>query len=102
MRFTKILLAGIVLALTLASCNKFNKVQKSKDYEYKMVKADEYYEKKKYRYAQQLYEELFPAYKGSQKFEDLYYKYAYCFYYQHQYRDAENMFKGYLEVFPNS
>ncbi len=44
---------------------------------------------------------MFPVYKGIQKFEDLYYKYAYCFYYQNLYRDAENLFKGYLEVFPN-
>jgi outer membrane protein assembly factor BamD len=77
-------------------------VQKSKDYEYQLKMADEYYAKKKYRNAQQLYEALFPVYKGTQKFEDLYYKYAYCFYYQELYRDAENLFKGYLEVFPTS
>jgi outer membrane protein assembly factor BamD len=77
-------------------------VEKSKDVEYKLTKADEYYAKKKYRLAQQLYESLFPVYKGTQKFEDLYYKYAYCFYYQGLYSDAENLFKGYLEVFPNS
>lgn len=88
--------------LTITSCNNFGKVLKSKDYEYKLAKADEYYGKKKYRYAQQLYEDLFPVYKGSEKFEDLYYKYAYCFYYMEMYRDAENLFKGYLEVFPNS
>jgi outer membrane protein assembly factor BamD len=92
----------IVFAAALTSCNKFSKVLKSKDYNYKFAKAEEYFEKKKYRYAQQLYEELFPVYKGTQKFEDLYYKYAYCFYYQDMYRDAENLFKGYLEVFPNS
>ena len=84
------------------SCSKFSKVLKSKDYEYKLTKADEYFNKKKYRFAQQLYEELFPVYKGTQKFEDLYYKYAYCFYNDGLYRDAENLFKGYLEVFPNS
>lgn len=88
--------------MTLASCSKFVKIQKSKDYEYKLAKADEYFNNKKYRYAQQLYEELFPVFKGTQKFEDLYYKYAYCFYYDGFYRDAENLFKGYLEVFPNS
>jgi outer membrane protein assembly factor BamD len=53
-------------------------------------------------YAQQLYEELFPVFKGTDKFEDLYYKYAYCFYNEGMYRDAEGLFKGYLEVFPNS
>lgn len=89
--------------LTLgSSCNKLSKIQKSKDYEFKLAKADEFFGKKKFRYAQQLYEELFPVFKGTQKFEDLYYKYAYCFYNMGMYQDAENLFKGYLEVFPTS
>lgn len=91
-----------LLLLILFSCNNLAKVQKSKDYDYKLVKADEYFSKGKFRYAQVLYEELFPVFKGTQKFEDLYYKYAYCFYNDGLYRDAENLFKGYLEVFPNS
>ncbi len=102
MRLLRNFIALSILVFVFTSCNKFSKVQKSKDIEYKLTKADEYYSKKKYKYAQQLYEELFPAYKGSQKFEDLYYKYAYCFYHDGQYKDAENLFKGYLETFPNS
>ncbi|MFN8248797.1 MAG: outer membrane protein assembly factor BamD [Ferruginibacter sp.] len=92
----------VIAAISITGCSQLAKVQKSKDYEYKLTKADEFYSKKKYRFAQQLYEELFPVYKGTQKFEELYYKYAYSFYYIDQYRDAENLFKGYLEVFPNS
>lgn len=95
-------LVFLLCSTFLLSCNKFSKIQKSTDYEYKLQKADQYYAKKKYRLAQQLYEELFPVFKGTQKFEDLYYKYAYCFYNDGLYRDAENLFKGYLEVFPNS
>lgn len=102
MKFKIVLVGLVTMMLLLTACSKFGKVQKSKDIEYKLKMADEYYAKKKYKYAQQLYEELFPAYKGTQKFEDLYYKYAYCFYYQKLYMDAENLFKGYLEVFPNS
>ena len=99
----RIILLPVLLSLFLvSSCNKFSKIQRSKDYEYKLAKAEEYFAKKKYRSAQQLFEELFPVFKGTQKFEDLYYKYAYCFYYKDLYRDAENLFKGYLEVFPNS
>lgn len=64
--------------------------------------ADEFFNKKRYKSAQQLYEELFPVFKGNLKFEELYYKDAYCFYYMKNYRDAENLFKGFLEVFPNS
>ena len=102
MKLVRNLIALIALTFTLAACSKYSKVEKSKDTDYKLVKADEYYAKKSYRHAQELYESLFPVFKGTQKFEDLYYKYAYCFYYQKMYKDAENLFKGYLEVFPTS
>lgn len=75
---------------------------KSKDVEYKLTMADKFYEEKNYRQAQILYEELYPVFKGTDKFEQLYYKDAYCFYYMKNYQDAENFFKGFLEVFPNS
>lgn len=89
--------------MMLASCStQFSRILKSTDYEYKLKKADEYFAAKNYRLAQTLYEELFPVFKGSDKFEDLYYKYAYCSYYQKNYEDAENLFKGFLGVFPNS
>ena len=102
MRQLKLILPVLILLVSITSCNKFSKIQKSKDYEYKLSMAEEYFNNKKYRFAQQLYEELFPVFKGTQKFEDLYYKYAYCFYYDGMYSDAENLFKGYLEFFPNS
>lgn len=98
-------LASIFLAFSvfIVSCSsEFGKVLKSKDYDYQLKKADEYFFKKKYRQAEQLYVELFPVFKGTEKFEDLYYKYAYCSYFQKNYEDAESLFKGFLEVFPNS
>jgi outer membrane protein assembly factor BamD len=49
-----------------------------------------------------LYEELFPIFKGTEKFEDVYYKFAYCAYHQKDYFNAENLFKGFVEVFPTS
>jgi outer membrane protein assembly factor BamD len=64
--------------------------------------AEKYYVAKKYNYAQQLYEELFPLMKGQPQFEDLFYKYAYCSYYLHDYLQAENLFKQFVEVFPTS
>ena len=99
----KLVVVLMVPFLMLAACStQFNKVLKSKDYEYKLRKADEYFAKKKYKFAEELYIELFSVFKGTEKFEDLYYKYAYCSYYQKNYADAENLFKGFLEVFPNS
>ena len=81
---------------------KFSKVLKSKDYEYKLKMANSYYDKKDFRRAQILYEEVFPVFKGTPQHEDLYYKYAYAHFNQRDYLTAENLFKGYLEVFPNN
>jgi outer membrane protein assembly factor BamD len=64
--------------------------------------AQEYYDKKKYKQAQTLYEELFPIYKGTPQFEDLYYRYADCAFKQRDYVSAENLYNGFLDMFPNS
>jgi outer membrane protein assembly factor BamD len=93
---------ALFLWVAIASCSKFSRIQKSKDIDYKLTKANEYYEKKKYTNAKTLYEELFPALKGTDKFEELYYKYAYCFFYEKEYEQASSLFKGYLEFFPNN
>lgn len=97
-------LPGILLGfLLLTSCaSKFGKVMKSKDKEYKLKMAEQYYVNKDYDKAQQLYTGLLPLFKGDPKFEDIYYKYAYTSYYLKDYMNAENLFKTYGENFPNS
>ena len=94
--------AVILFCVFLISCNGINKVLKSKDPEYKLKMAEQYYAKKKYNYAQQLYEDVMPFFRGGAEFEDIYYKYAYCAYYQKDYLNAENLFKTFLEIYPNS
>jgi len=64
--------------------------------------AESYYAQKKYNNAQVLFEDLFPVFKGTARFEDLYYKYAYSAYYLSDYTSAENLFKTFVETFPNS
>ena len=95
-------LLALIVVFSVSSCSKFAKVQKSTDYEYKLRMAEKYYIQKKYNNAQSLYEELFPIYKGDPKFEDIFYKYAYCSYYLKDYLQAENLFKQFVEVFPSS
>lgn len=99
MRFLTVLL---IIAIAFFRCSSFSKIQKSNDYDAKLKAADEYYEKKQYHYAQQLYEELFPLFKGDSRFESLYYRYAYCAYHQKDWMNAENLFKSFVEVFPTS
>ena len=94
------ILAVIIL---LSSCNnRLTKILKNKDPEYKLRMAEQYYVKKTYNKAQQLYEDIIPYFKAKKEFEDIYYKYAYCAWYQRDYQNAENLFKGYLEAFANS
>lgn len=97
----KFFLLAFVL-ISMAGCQGISKVLKNKDPEYKLRMAEQYFVKKKYSYAQQLYEDVMPFFKGRPEFEDIYYKYAYSAYYQKDYMNAENLFKTYLEVFPNT
>ena len=82
--------------------DSFTKIQKSTDYDYKLRMAEKYYIKKDYNHAQQLYDDLFRVMKGTDHFEDIYYKYAYCAFNLKDYLNAENLFKGFAEAFPNS
>jgi outer membrane protein assembly factor BamD len=96
------LLAVFVLAFLMTGCENVSKVMKSKDPEYKLRKAEGYYARKKYNWAQEIYEDVMPYFKGTPKFEDIYYKYAYTAYYQRDWMNAENLFKTFAEVFPHS
>lgn len=92
----------LVIVGLLAGCNGINKILKNKDPEYKLRMAEQYYVKKKYHFAQALYEDIMPNFRGTAVFEDIYYKYAYCAYYQKDYLNAENLFKSFLEAYPSS
>ena len=93
----------VLIVFAASSCaSKFTKVMKSTDYDYKYKMAEKYFAEKKYSNAQLLFEDLFPIYKGTPKYEDLYFKYAYTAYNQRDYVNAENLFKTFVETFPNS
>jgi len=94
----------IIILVTgfLSSCNGVNKILKSSDAEYKLRMAEQYFVKEKYSYSKQIYEDIMPYFKGRAEFEDIYYKYAYCAYNLKDYLSAENLFKNFLEAFPNS
>jgi outer membrane protein assembly factor BamD len=101
MRTLRILVVALIVFLGACS-NKFNKVMKSKDLEYKYQMAEQYYANKKYNYSQQLFEELSPYLKGSPRYEDMFYKWAYSYYNTRDYVNGENLFKTFVEYFPTS
>jgi outer membrane protein assembly factor BamD len=92
----------VIAILVLSSCGGISKVLKNPDPAYKLRIAEQYFAKKKYSKAQMIYEDIMPYFKTDKVFEDIYYKYAYCAYYQLDYSNAENLFKTFLEIFPNS
>src|SRR5450432_46535 len=111
--FMKQFLLVFIFLAALGSCsyfkasekgqpNNFNKILKSTDYVFKLQMAEKYYLNKDYNHAQMLYDDLYRVMKGSEHFEDIWYKYAYCAFYLKDYINAENLFKGFVEAFPNS
>ena len=87
----------------LSGCGKsMSKLLKNPDAAYKLRMAEQFFAKKSYTKAQQVYEDIMPFYKTSKEFEDIYYKYAYCAYNLYDFMNAENLFKSYLEIFPTS
>lgn len=98
-------IAVVLITVFLASCggNSMNKILKNPDPEYKLKIAEQYFVKKKYSKAQSIFEDIMPYYRTvPNQFENIYYKYAYCAYYQEDYMNSENLFKTFLELFPNS
>ncbi len=90
-----------LFVVLLFSCQSVNKVLKNPDPQYKLRMAEQYYAKKEYVQAQQIFEDIMPYFRGTPEFENIYYKYAYSAFYQKDYLNAENLFKNYLEIFPN-
>jgi outer membrane protein assembly factor BamD len=91
----------LLIVFVFSACSRFGKVMKSTNVEYKYKMAMQYYEKKKYRNAQDLFREIIPYYKDKSEFPDIFYKYAYTAYYMKDYDNAESLFKNFLETFPN-
>lgn len=103
--FMKFLLQILLAVFLFSSCSssvKLNKVLKSKDKEYKLKMAEQYFVQKRYYQAQTVYEDILPLYKGDTRYEDMFYKYTYCIYDQGFYLNASDLFKTFNENFPNS
>ncbi len=92
----------VFVTLSLASCGQFEKVRKSSDVNYKLTKANEYFDKHEYVHANELYKELMPIMKSTRNYESLCFKYSYTFYYMKDYIEASYHFKNFTETFPAS
>lgn len=91
-----------LLSVLLVSCSKYQKILKSSDHEMKFQKANEYFEREDYYRALNLYEQLLPVYRATEKAETIYYNYAYAYYNQRDYVLASYYFKRFVKTFPRS
>ncbi len=94
-----LLMIGLV---GLSSCSKYQKLLKSSDNELKYKKAIEYYDSGDYYRALQLFDQLLPFFRGTDKAEELNYYYPNCYFEQRDYIMAAYYFKRYAKNYPNS
>jgi len=85
----------------VSSC-KYSKVKKGNDHKAKYEMANMFYEKEKYAKALTLYEDIVPIYRGTEKGQDVFYKYSYCNYYLEDYILAGYYFRKFAETYPKS
>lgn len=98
----KILIIAPLLILLFSACNTQEKILKSKDVNYKLTKANEYYDQDKWMKSSQIYESLIPVFRGTKNYEELYYRYCYTFYNMKDWLSASYQFKNFVETFPGS
>ena len=90
-------LVGVSLLLT--SCGEYQEVLKSKDLDYKLSKAVEYYDAGEYNKAYPIFDELITLYRGTHKAQEVYFYYAHTLYKQRDYILAGYHLKN-LQDFP--
>ncbi len=92
----------VVLFLSLTSCGKFSKLQKSGTDEQKYEAALKYYKAGDYYHAGLLFEELGPLLKGGAESELAEFYNAYCQFYQGDYTSSQYLFKKFFDTYARS
>jgi outer membrane protein assembly factor BamD len=92
----------LLCLVSIASCNSYERVLKSNDVNYKLTRANQYYDKKQYAQAIAVYENIIPLMKNTKNYEPMYYRYTWAYYHLKDYLSASYHFKNFVDFFPNS
>ena len=92
----------LATVLLLTSCNKFDKILKSNDYDAKYQAAMQYYNDNSYSKAIQLFENLTLHYRGRDNAEEISWYYAQCLLKADYYYTAAYQFKTFTKRYPYS
>ena len=102
-KINKIFLFLLLAALTLGSCkSSFERLRTSNDPAKIFTEANKYYENEDYLKSQILYEIIIPYYKGKKEASEMFYRFAYTYYFLGDYMLAAHYFKSYANSFTNS
>jgi outer membrane protein assembly factor BamD len=88
--------------LLLSSCNEYQKVLKNEDVKAKYDLAEKYYEKKDYKRANRLLEQVAPKYAGKPQGERVQFFLADTYYQIENYNFAGYQFERFLKSYPKS
>lgn len=102
MKNTKITLKIATICLLITSCNGYNKLLNSNDYDAKYVAAMKYYNENSFSRAAQLFENLTLYYRGKENAENIAWYYAMSLYKEKDYYMAGFQFKRFARQFPYS
>lgn len=98
----KSILFIFISVVVFSACSKYQRLLKSGDINKKYEMAIKYYEKKDYYKAIQLFDQVLPYYRGTEKAERIAFYYAYCHYHDRDYEMASYLFKNLYSSFPRS
>lgn len=99
---TSHLVWALVILISLASCSKFRKIEKSDDWKLKYQAGLGYFEKKDYYRTAILFEQILPIVRGLPEGEKVEFYLAYCQFYEKTYLLASNQFKTFFENYGRS
>lgn len=86
--------------IVFSSCGQYNKLLKSRDYEFKYEAAKTYYARGHYNKATTLLNELITILKGTDKAEESLYMFGMCYMHQKDYTTAATTFITYYTTYP--
>ncbi|MEI6576491.1 MAG: outer membrane protein assembly factor BamD [Bacteroidota bacterium] len=96
------ILSLIIGTLVISSCSGYQKLIKSNDFQKQLDAANNYYDKGDYTRALQLYDNVLPMYRGTDKAAMITFNMGKCYYQQGDYIVAGFKFKTFAKNSPNS
>jgi outer membrane protein assembly factor BamD len=89
----------LITLVLLSSCNGYEKLLKSTDYDLKKTRAKEYFETGKYIKSTELFEQILPRFRATDEAEDIIWMIAQSYSAMKQYDIAGSYFKSYMEQY---